>query len=241
MKKNNQFMMLGLLLVNGVTHALNPIQGWYGGVRAGVSYQPDLKVSYTYKELSSQLSIKNETLSYSVLGGVGGQVGYRINDFRFELEGSYNTNPYKTLTIELTDGTSYGITSSTSTTGFSIKGNNDTYNLMLNAYYDIFNLFSSESEMAAAFVPYVGLGIGGSYNVNGIALNYDQSQLDYIKYSNKGAAAQALIGLNYFLDDFSTVGINAQYFSNLYKNTYTNTRGQIASVNLTFNGAFYGD
>lgn len=232
MNTNHRWLLSALIAVSSATYGLNPVQGWYGGVMLGVSATPTTSFSFItpFRNVAGTGS-----LSYSVLGNVGLQLGYRCNKLRFELEGDYNNNPFDSLTIN-----NRVITSSTSTTTESIQGNLQVASLLLNTYLDIYGAITSDTSNESNFVPFVGIGLGGAYVQNNIQLNYNQIQYGAQSGNVSGGAGQAMVGLNYFMDDFTTFGFDARFFTTFSKSAYLDTRTQVYSVNISFNGSFSG-
>lgn len=225
------------------TFAINPVEGWYAGLYLGVSLPP----STTFNVVTpfEQLPVADTTLSYSVMGGIGGEVGYRCDHLRGEGQILYNNNPFNTLTINnsIQINGSRTITP-TETYPLSMQGQTNTLGLMANAYYDFYTL---TQDNVARIVPYAGLGIGYAYVKSNIEFKEDGVPVANGSASANfdSAAAQAIVGSNYFLDDFTTLGLDFRYFSTL-KNTQKGpqgvnnltTRAQFYSINLVFNGAF---
>ena len=184
-------------------------------------------------------------LTYSVLGNVGGQIGYRLSQFRVEGELLYNYNPYKHLTV---DGMNIPASGSTTTSGspFSFSGYTSTYALMLNGFYDIYIPGYTEH-----FVPYIGLGVGYEQVKNSFTLGNDGSNSPDYTASTMGfnntknnPAGQAIIGLSYFLSDYTAFSLDYRYLSSFDTDLVSSramslqSRPQLYSVNFVFNSAF---
>ena len=96
--KSLKLGLLTLLLCSSAAYSLNPIPGLYAGLIVGGSKAPDINfnVITPIQDLSGQgqdLSGQG-VITYSVLGNIGGQVGYRINQLRVEGGFIYNNNSY---------------------------------------------------------------------------------------------------------------------------------------------------
>jgi len=263
----------GLILFSGQALSLNPVPGFYGGITLGGSTAAS---SLKYKDSASfppsgiipasTISIDAE-LKYSAFGNIGGQLGYRFDDFRAEIEPFYNHSPYNSITI---DGTlsingigtiskRINLTDTKVAQGRTyIKGSTDTMSVMLNGYFDFFPLVGRNAN----FVPYIGVGIGYSNINNRIKLVCDGQTLQVVngvvdlscsgsappppvegavpaKVSNNttSMAAQGIFGMNYFMDDYTTVGLDFRAYSSRSTKPF-DERTQFYAVNLLFNGSF---
>jgi opacity protein-like surface antigen len=240
--------MATAIFANTASYALDPAQGFYGGLFLGGSYSQPVKFDFTHP-LTSAIPITGQ-LKYSVYGNAGGEIGYRMNLCRAEVELLYNHSPYHSISIN-----NQTFTSQKSGDGFRYKGQTNTGALMINAFYDLY--FTAEEYN---FVPYLGLGIGYANVQNSINFYCDNKKvgnniavvapdgtctLVHNPHARKvdnstshgGGAAQAILGVNYFMDDFITFGLDIRQFAT--KNTPPfNSRTQFTSLNLSFNGAF---
>jgi opacity protein-like surface antigen len=162
------------------------------------------------------------------MGNIGGFGGYRCNHWRAEGELMLNYNPYSSLKIG-----SFTINkTSSSSTGFGLKGQTTTAAFMVNGYYDFFN----ESSY---FSPYVGLGVGYAMLRSNIKFYFADTYITGSSVSNNSSspAAQLILGLGYFMDDYTTIGLDYRYFTTKTIQPY-NTRNQINSINITLSGSF---
>ena len=242
-----------VLLLSQVASALNPIPTWYGGFIVGGSKPPNihLNVISPLNLLSGQ-----SELSYSVLGNIGGQLGYRANQFRVEGEFFYNNNPYKHLHIGGIDIPNAGapattvqqlsIASKTVTNPFTFSGYTNTYALMFNGFYDFYIPNYTEK-----WVPHVGLGLGYEavknyfvfFNNDSNGLTSTSTSKGY-RQSVNNLAGQAIVGLSYFLTDHTSFAFDYRYLSSTRKNSVASafnnvqSRPQLYSVNFVFNSAF---
>jgi hypothetical protein len=239
-----------ILLLPITNYALNPIQGWYGGVFVGGNYSPNLSTTRPFP-FPGQLYGQEvqDTLSYSILGDIGGEVGYRMNNFRLEGEFLYNYIPYNGLNIGPLFFT--GPSTSGSTTPIYENGNitvgklqfqgaTSTYAWMVNGYYDLFYQNYTDS-----MVPFIGGGIGYGLFQNWIQFLFDGSPLPRANVTKNSSAIvyQGIIGLSYYLDDYTTFALDARYISGTsmtvttFMNSFRNTP-TIVTLNLSFNGSF---
>ena len=226
-----------LLLTTGSVYALDPVQGIYAGIFLGGSKARSVDVTAIVSGLKAPIG----TLKYSFLGDIGGQVGYRMDQFRVEGALSYNNNPYDTLTIGGETISKQG-NSHANNMGIRQKGQTGIAALMLNGYYDNYALFDQ-----TCFVPYIGFGIGYANVQNKIQFFYNNTAITGADFSmrDNAFAGQAIIGTNYFLDDFTAFGLDFRYFSTAgISSHFGNTaltdsvRAQYMAINLSFNGSF---
>lgn len=250
--KSLKLGLMAFLLSGSIAHALNPITGWYAGFIVGGSKPPDINFNVIDPiELKSGLGV----LTYSVLGNLGGQLGYRVNQFRVEGEFFYNNNPYKHLEIDglnipnngspATTIQQLSIQSKTVPNPFTFTGYTQTFALMFNGIYDIYIPNYTEHV-----VPYVGAGIGYEqvknsilFFNNGTATNTASSESGTVIVSNN-FAGQAIVGLSYFLTEYTSFSFDYRYLSSTradkadsQRNSFT-SRPQLYSVNFVFNSAF---
>ena len=211
--------------------AVNPVMGWYGGLMLGPSYTP--KQNFTFKSPLTGLPT-NGSVSHSVMGDIAGQIGYRCNHYRFEGELLLNYNPIGSLTF----GNFTIDKTKNSSTGLGLKGQTVTGALLANAFYD----FYSESS---SFSPYLGLGVGYATSRTKTKFYYANTLISNSTVSNNAnsAAAQLIVGLNYFMDDYTTIGLDYRYFTTATiqhnkANSQNSSRNQINSINIILSGAF---
>ena len=211
--------------------ALNPEPGLYGGVILGGTFAKKTTTNITNPITNNNVV---STLDYSGFGNFGGQIGYRINDFRVELEGLYNHAPYDKITFTTANET-FILKSKQIANTLTMKGNTDLITGMVNAYFDFFPFVGSQSN----FVPYIGGGAGYANVRNKIKLYQGKNVISGSNVSeNKGTfIAQAIAGASYFLDDFTTISVDYRFLSTGRVSPFNN-RTQINSINLLFNGAF---
>ncbi len=230
--------------------AATPLEGIYVGGIFGGTYQHNVHKTANTSTILNDFSIPssalptlpanknvNVTLGYQMLVNGGGQIGVRFCDnFRLELEGLFNKNPYNFLNIG--DVTIYN--NSSETTGFRLDGSTSSGLGIVNAYYDFLGDGSNN------LVPYIGGG-------GGFAYIYDVGKLFYngelvtpnqqsIKTNSTTFVGQAIIGASYFMDDFFSIAVDLRYYvSPVQKlstsiNTLQNIQLQVYSFNMLFNG-----
>lgn len=243
-----------LLALPITLHALNPIQGWYGGLLVGGNYSPSISFLRTnpFPNTPNYGKQVKETLSYSNLGDIGGDIGYRIENYRIEGEFVYNNIPYNGLNIGdifITGPNSSGgggtsapvfINGDITTGRLQFQGSTSLYAGFLNGYYDFFYPNYTDS-----FVPFIGGGVGYGLFQNWIQFLFNGNDLANANVTKNSNAFvwQGIFGISYYLDDYSAFALDFRYISgsqttlNTYFMTYHNVP-QIYTLNLTFNGSF---
>lgn len=230
-----------LLLACTSSYALNPVEGLYAGIFIGGSKANGLKFNaiHPFGLDATVNTFSTLQINYSTFGQIGGQVGYRCEPWRVELEPFYNSSPYNTVTIDGVKITKLGNPKHNNIpTGLKMKGQTNTWGLMLNGYYDAFELFDGSN-----FVPFVGLGFGYANIQNGVEFYYNNTLIANSKISlhDNEYAGQILIGVNYYLDDFTMFGLDFRYFATRpieFSPGINKQRFQFPSINLSFNGSF---
>lgn len=209
-------------------HASNPVCGWYAGLLLGGSYQP--KVRFTVINPITGLSTPGD-LTHSGYGAIAGQFGYRLENIRLEAELMGTGSPYKTLQV----GNLTIDSSKNNPVGFSLQGSSTTIAFLANAFYD----FHTRGGDSSPFFPFVGLGIGAANNHNTIKLFNNGTPLQGTRLSNTAsiAAVQGILGMGYYMDDYTAFGLDYRYFTT-QSIRYFGAREQINTINLTFNGSF---
>lgn len=261
--------------------AMQPVSGPYAGIFLGPTYTPNISFNFnpgaispntinsfkssvaTYFGMSVEqlnsllngLALPNQnipgTLKLSVLGGIGGDIGYRIHsDYRLEAEILFNNNPVSDLIIG-----EHTIGESESGPTVNIDGDLNTAALMFNFIYDI-PIQSKNQDGYAAVRPYLGAGVGYAYVFNSLTFNYGENTAEQadgaepttlyestLKRSRSELAVQAIVGVSYFMDDFCWLSLDARYLTTPIKysmnspspiNFQTNTT--LYSVMLGFHG-----
>jgi opacity protein-like surface antigen len=211
-------LMLTSFLPLGLSHAVNPPNGWYGGIFLGPTYTP---------KTSTYVSGQKLTATHSFLGNIGGEVGYSFKPFRLEGELFYNSAPLHQLSAG-----SFKINTSDHTTGVYFKGKTNTGAFMINGYYDYI------PGDALQWAPYVGAGIGYAEVSNSVKFYQNKA---FITGSNQSQtsgvpAAQGIVGIHYYVDDYFTFGLDYRYFITKAL-PLTDSRMIINSVNLSVSGS----
>jgi len=247
MKWMTQALLAGSLgMVSITAHAfLNPEPAWYGGLIVGANYAAN--VPFTYVNTSGV--VEPGQLGHNIMGSIGGQIGYRwCDNYRAEAEFFFNNSPYSYL--RLGDVT---IHSPKTSSDLRLKGKTDSGIATFNIFYDIFGDFSSQ------VVPYLGVGGGYAYLKSEINFYFNDELVtpeDYedtvgaipSKRSKSGPVGQAIVGVSYYMDDFSYFALDVRYLISADQiilnqqarrtTNEVNARYQLYSFNIVFNGAF---
>jgi len=217
--------LAALLFVSGPAQAIDPVPGLYGGIFLGATHTPNATVNWLHPLTQDPAKGK---LNYSFYGDIGGEVGYRFNQFRLEGELLFNQSPYRKFTIG-----DYQITNSKNAL-YRFSGYTRTTALMFNALFDAYSLFDQ-----TCFVPYIGVGLGYAHIQNSVKLYLNNVVIPGTTVSDQenAGAGQFILGINYFMDDFTTLGLDYRYFvsSAVYPIT---SRTSFNAINITLTGAF---
>jgi opacity protein-like surface antigen len=222
MKQLVKLTLVSHLLCSTSLFAFNPVNGFYGGLFAGMSHGPSNATDY----FGQGNTVYNGTISYSPYAGGGGfMLGYRFNQFR--TEGQFLINRISTgpVTIGTCVIESHDIVTPTGVCPPVITANSIGYKGTSTAKYGLVNFmwdfFSMDGDGSLA--PYVGLGVGLASVQNGN--NYINTTTNYSvgdNLSRTGKALQGILGLNYYMDDFTWATMEFRYLnSSLKKETQT--------------------
>ena len=223
MKQLIQLGILSNLLLSSTAFALNPVQGFYVGIMAGMSHGPsNNRVTFeTTDGLPGDRTFFTGEVGYSMVGGGGaGMLGYKLGHFRLEGEILYNrfsTGPLKVdpgdCTIEninvLTPvGCAPGVFDRFRARALGYAGSSSITYGLINFYYDFFGA-NSESLL----VPYIGIGAGEARikNFNNLVNTNTQFSRGIDKQSINSLAAQGILGISYYMDDYTWAGMDFRY------------------------------
>jgi hypothetical protein len=240
MKQLIQLGLLTNLLLSSSAFAVHPEQGFYLGLLGEVSSGP-ASHEIAFGSVSTQ-HLWIGTVNNSRIGGGGGaMLGYRYNNFR--VEGEFLYNRYSSGSIEAYGCTLYSPVSNTSkgicppNLGFS--GSVAAMYGMANVYWDFINY---DNDNGSVF-PYVGLGVGytrvtarGELVQDYYFVNTTTSRGTSSTSTN--GAAQGILGVGLFMDDFTWAGMDYRYLSTNTLQDFGNKRYAISTLNFTVNLAF---
>ena len=237
MKKYVPLAMCAAFLLAGQVLAFSPIPGFYVGVLADIYHGPNNRTAFTLNN-----NVYQGVVNYEPVGGGGGAaVGYRIKQFRIEGELMYNYIAAKTLqtgNCTLQSPTMKVPNQSCPNSSLSLYGfNGDTsgYYGMANFYYDFMR-----DSFDVSVVPYVGLGLGYTKlteRLNFVLLNNTGNTITSSGASFIGgaSAAQAIAGLNLFIDDYTWAGMDLRYITTGGLSAVQNSRYAVFALNFVIN------
>lgn len=253
--------LLGLLcIVQTLCFATQPVNKLYAGVILGASATSNLTYTFNPSQIPASTintfksSVEQQfnitlpqvnallpdvnvpgKLKYGILGGVGGDVGHRFYKyFRAELEFLYNNNPYKYFII------GNHTLSTNDTDKIYIEGDTNAFLGFANLYYDI--LIPGRDNFASV-APYIAIGGGYYYRENTLTFNYSTYETKFKR--NTGAlAAQGIMGVSMFMDDFCWITLDIRYMTTQTQNAdfsqagiKTSNRPQLLFIAFGFHGA----
>ncbi len=130
---------------------------------------------------------------------VGGAAGYKWGPWRAELNLDYSENDAKSGT---------NLFAGASNSSASLKGSTSNLAFMVNGYYDI--------ATGTPFVPYIGLGIGGSYfRFNQLNTTNKTPNIQIANGGDYVFAYQPIVGVQYLINDQWSAGVEYRYFGTL--------------------------
>jgi opacity protein-like surface antigen len=220
---------LVLLCISFASLAFNPVTKWYMGMIGGATYVP--KVNFT---AINPLDDKHDkgTFTYNLGGNGGIFFGYRWCNLRLEIEPLFNENGLNQ--IKLGDFT---IESSDNTNFLRMHGYTYFVSGLVNAIYEFYQAGSDRTN----FAPYLGVGIGYAYTQSKVRIFKKDNLRGTIMNTDDLGMLQGILGVNYFMDDFTAVGIDYRYMilSKLSKNHGSMSNSfQPQTINLSFTYAF---
>ncbi|RUR06182.1 hypothetical protein [Legionella sp. km772] len=250
MKLLTKIGLLSPLFLSTSLFALKPIDGFYGGLLGEISHGPSGDEIYFHE--GGMLFHGN--VEYSpVSGGAGFMLGYKYKHLRGEGEFLFNrisTGPLTvgTCTIESPDVvTPTGLCPPGIYDGFKAKALG--YSGNSTAIYGLFNViwdFYSEEEHSDV-APYLGIGAGMASIKNGSS--FINTNTDYSHgqtHNSSGIAYQGIVGISYFMDDFTWCSMDYRFLTTNRKPDTTTDVGSLLpsktyllnTFNLTINAAF---
>ncbi len=227
--------LLLFLIGHNLAYAINPASGWYAGFIVGGSKAPDIDFNLVtpIRDKLGREYVGQGILTHSILGNVGGQLGFRLDKIRLEGEFFYNNNPYSHLSlgrVNIPNASSNNANNNDTLRAlqlinnpFTFQGYTNVYAMMLNGLYDFYI-----PDYTQNWVPYLGVGLGYASTENNINFLINGSSFpgSNISDSKNNAAGQAIVGLSYYLNDLNALSLDIRYFSGLHSNT---TNGQFSS------------
>ncbi|KTD40102.1 outer membrane beta-barrel protein [Legionella parisiensis] len=242
------------LMASSNAFSSDPVEGLYLNLLGQISHASSPDINFTINNLASLGTIQLGPVG----GGVGAALGYKIKNFRTEAELLFNINNYGslksgscTLISPKVLGPEGVCPAAFVDTGLGFNGNVIGVYGLVNVYYDF--QFTNDSGDNSNFVPYLGAGFGGAFIQHHAAFITNEQCItlgtcapiinESFNTSNTGFAAQGIVGFYYYLDDFTTLGLDFRYVSTLSfsknnnsSNSVNDTFG-ISTINLTANFA----
>ncbi len=238
--KYSKLNLISLCLVSGVSSAAVPSDGWYAGIMGTGSYAPSVSATHTIPILGVPY---NTNLAYMVTGGGGGQIGYRICNFRFEGEALANFNLYNKVTFSgLTLKRHYtNIATNLPLLGptyLRMKGYTGLGAGIFNAYYEFY-----DEDDEPMFIPYLGLGLGYAYVQNKFTVTGYNDVFGTNQGTSKGHKSSPLLqliaGTSYFFTDYLGLSLDYRYLTTrTIKIGLIDNRIQLHTINLGLNYSF---
>jgi hypothetical protein len=262
-----KYGIIAFFVYSSTANSINPLSGWYAGLILGgskaassdlyllpVSSGKTIRIAVVEDAIAILEKESTGVLTYGLMGNVGGQVGYRIKNFRVEGEVVYNNNQFYKL--EFPGQTIYnnGSNSTTSTSiqqlitqdarssdTLQLSGYTNTFAFMANGFYDFYL-----RDYTTHFVPYVGAGIGYALRTSTLSFLYNGEYLNELSFTERRnqIAGQGIIGLSYFLSDYNSFSLDYRYLASPRTNIRGTERGsfninpKLYTINLVFNSSF---
>lgn len=203
-----KLMLLTGLTISSLTIAAVPIGGWYAGVFGGFAYLPD-NINNTFNGLYRTNS------HYDTGYDAGANLGFKSNNLRYEIEGTYiGAKPDK-----------FNINGAPQT---GVNGRTYATSGMVNFYVDFDGFISPEIQ------PYVGAGIGYSY-VNARLQATGPLMTSTFKDTNTVFAYQGKAGLSYNFAENYSLYLGYRYFAtNKVRNWGKSFQAHAADLGLTY-------
>ena len=233
MNKTLILSALFLLCASSIAFSLSPIPGVYGGANIAASWASSTDV------LNGSSTI--DKLTYSMMGAIGGQIGYRWRNLRLEGELFYNNSPYNSITYNNPALGGENTLYANSDQNNYITGQTNILATMFNIYYDFVDWGIGPMQIT----PYIAAGGGYAWVQNdlNVYLQGVQTYTDHIYPNNSALAGQLMAGLLFFVDESSYFGLDYRYFTTAnaqqqWGKVTSSFQNQIMSINLSFNGSF---
>lgn len=236
------FLCLGLLISHSATYALNPVEGFYAGLLVEGSHGP----SNDHVVFEEDNMLFAGTVDYSAISGGGGaMLGYKYRHIRLEGEILYNHISTGPLTVGTCTLQSINIITPTGlcpesdydhfkSKALGYKGSSAAIYGLINAYWDF---FSYEGE--TVLIPYIGVGVGEAKIKNSNNIVNTRTSLSHGQsISTTENAGQGIVGLGYYMDDYSWITLDYRYLTTQNKANTRDKKYTLNTLNLTVNFAF---
>lgn len=233
-----KLVLLSVLIPTTAMAISEPVEGFYGGLLAGISHGPGSN-GVTFVEQSildrTVFNVYTGKVTYSSAGAGGGAVlGYKLNHFRLEGEILYNRFSTGPLLVNDCSLQNIDIDTPTGICNADFQAKKLGYSGSSAATYGLVNLyvdfFTPHSE--TNLVPYLGLGIGkvqirdfSSFVNTTVNPQFTYQLGDMVSHGSNITvttnAVQGILGVSYFMDDFTWAGMDLRY-------TTTNALSQVS-------------
>lgn len=189
-----------------------------------VIYTPDAngaQITINYNPITNPTTQPGK-LTFDVFGNIGLMAGYRFySGFRAELELNYTYVPFQRLLIgvdpqlfatdtftNVTVNDTVTVRSPSHSTGIKMEGSTSSGFVFINGIYEYI-----QRDCEYNWVPYLGLGLGYGVINNSAKLFDNEFDVDRgnASINTLTPMAQAIIGISYFLDDFSAFAFDVRY------------------------------
>ena len=244
----NKVLFSALSLATCITtpaQAAGMVQGLYAGLMGSVSSTSSTQTN-VFGPRPVPFVVPGE-VSYSIGGGGAFQLGYRYDHYRLEGELLGNYNGVKKLDLP---GLVIKKRSDNLQQNIAVGGESILFAGFINAIFD-----ASSAQSAGEYSPYIGLGIGFtsvSSNVSYWVDSTGDGKADVragtaLDQSSSGLAGQAILGISYALDAYTTIGVDARYIAGASSNknngdttttNNNNSRYGVGMINFMFNVSF---
>lgn len=238
MNKGMKLSLVAGLILSSSVYALNPVPGFYAGILGEGSRGSSTVNNYTPVTTVPLTGV----LKYNQLGGGGGlDLGYKVGSFRIEGEFLFNYNSFSDLNVNGCQFVTPNIITPIGTcpndplvNGLGFEGSTSAMFALVNGYFDLY-LSNTESSL----VPYAGIGIGRTRikNVNNFRNTITQVGMGETRTAN-ASAAQAIIGLGYYLDDYAWIGFDYRYLTTGVIPFFNNERYKLNTLNISASASF---
>jgi opacity protein-like surface antigen len=216
-------LMTTTLTANALHH--EPVNGLYLGATNGFSYVADVKNATMPTVSTLTTTSRSVNLQYKLGYNLGVNLGYRIKN-RFRIEGEFFmtfNNPRRIIIG-------------------STKVPNDVYGISgrVNTKYGgfingIFDLIPKDDFRFNQAIPYLGVGIGKAKQDIATKIERNGAYLSTPFSSEQSVnIGQVIVGVLYFLDDYSNVGFDYRYMQTAKITTYNKSLAR-HNLNITMN------
>lgn len=240
MKQLIQLGIISNLLLSTTSFALNPVQGFYVGLIGEVSRGPSSS-DEVFTFTTAGITVPGKVSYSPISGGAGATFGYKFRHFRLEAEILYNrisTGPFEVGSCTLQSSNVETPTGACPAwiydRALGYNGSSAAFYGMANAFWDFFSY-----ENNSPTVPFIGVGLGKAQIKTGS--NFTNTISDATigaTRTNSSTAAQGIIGVSYFMDDYAWVALDYRYLTTNSLSAVNKNRYTLNTLNFTVDFAF---